>query len=98
MLVIDPQALTDIATTGKVDISGRAFTQSATVEQRAEIRSMIEQELLAGGLGIGLLLDYMTRAVDDAERDMVFAVAAQHQVPVFVHVRRGIDGDPAGLE
>ena len=38
MLVIDPQALTDIATTGKVDISGRAFTQSATVEQRAEIR------------------------------------------------------------
>ena len=40
----------------------------------------------------------MTRAVDDAERDMVFAVAAQHEVPVFVHVRRGIDGDPAGLE
>ena len=98
MLVIDPQALSDIAATGKVDISGRAFTQSATVEQRAKIRSMIEQELLAGGLGIGLLLDYMTRAVDDAERDMVFAVAAQHQVPVFVHVRRGIDGDPAGLE
>ena len=98
MLVMDPQALSDIAATGKVDISGRAFTQSATVEQRAQIRSMIEQELLAGGLGIGLLLDYMTRAVDDAERDMVFAVAAQHEVPVFVHVRRGIDGDPAGLE
>ena len=98
MLVIDPQALSDIATTGKVDISGRAFTQSATVEQRAQIRSMIEQELLAGGLGIGFLLDYMTRAVDGAERDMVFAVAAQHEVPVFVHVRRGIDGDPAGLD
>ena len=98
MLVVDPQALSDIAATGKVDISGRAFTQSATVEQRAQIRSMIEQELLAGGLGIGLLLDYMTRAVDDAERDMVFAVAAQHEVPVFVHVRRGIDGDPTGLD
>ena len=98
MLVIDPQALSDIATTGKVDISGRAFTQSATVEQRAQIRSKIEQELLAGGLGIGFLLDYMTRAVDDAERDMVFAIAAQHEVPVFVHVRRGIDGDPAGLD
>ena len=55
MLVIDPQALSDIAASGKVDISGRAFTQSATVEQRAQIRSMIEQELLAGGLGIGLL-------------------------------------------
>ena len=98
MLVIDPQALTDVATTGKVDISGRAFTQSATVEQRAQLRSMIEQELLVGGLGIGFLLDYMTRAVDDVGRDMVFAVAAQHQVPVFVHVRRGIDGDPTGLE
>lgn len=98
MQVIDPQALADIASTGKADISGRAFTQSATVEQRAQMRSMIEQELLAGGLGIGFLLDYMTRAVDDPERDMVFAVAAQHQVPVFVHVRRGIDGDPAGLE
>ena len=48
MLVVDPQALSDIAATGKVDISGRAFTQSATVEQRAQIRSMIEQELLAG--------------------------------------------------
>jgi len=98
MLVIDPQALSDIATTGKVDISGRAFTQSATVEQRAQVRSRIEQELLTGGLGIGFLLDYMTRAVDDAERDMVFAIAAQHEVPVFVHVRRGIDGDPAGLD
>jgi len=39
----------------------------------------------------------MTRAVDDAERDMIFAVAARHGVPVFVHVRRGIDGDPSGL-
>jgi hypothetical protein len=58
---------------------------------------MLEVELAAGGLGIGFLLDYMTRAVDAAERDMVFAVAARHEVPVFVHVRRGIDGDPAGL-
>ena len=28
---------------------------------------------------------------------MIFAVAARQEVPVFVHVRRGIDGDPAGL-
>ena len=58
---------------------------------------MLRAELDAGGLGIGFLLDYMTRAVDDAERDMIFAVAAHYEVPVFVHVRRGIDGDPAGL-
>ena len=28
---------------------------------------------------------------------MIFAVAARQEVPVFVHVRRGVDGDPAGL-
>jgi hypothetical protein len=59
---------------------------------------VLERELIAGGLGIGFLLDYMTTAVDDAERDMIFSVAANYQVPVFVHVRRGIDGDSAGLD
>ena len=94
MQVVDPAAL---AATGKLDMSGPAFTQTATDAQRQQIEQMLEVELAAGGLGIGFLLDYMTRAVDAAERDMVFAVAARHEVPVFVHVRRGIDGDPAGL-
>ncbi len=97
MQVVDPDALTELATTGKLDMSGAAFTQTATPAQREQIESLLETELAAGGLGIGFLLDYMTRAVDDAERDMVFAVAARRGVPVFVHVRRGIDGDPAGL-
>ena len=97
MQVVDPEALAAVATTGKIDMSGSAFTQAATPEQRQQIEQMLEAELDAGGLGIGFLLDYMTRAVDDAERDMIFAVAARHDVPVFVHVRRGIDGDPAGL-
>ena len=97
MQVVDPEALAALATTGKLDMSGPAFTQTATDAQRQQIEQMLEAELAAGGLGIGFLLDYMTRAVDAAERDMVFAVAARHEVPVFVHVRRGIDGDPAGL-
>ena len=97
MQVVDPEALAAVAATGKIDMSGLAFTQAATPEQRQQIEQMLEAELDAGGLGIGFLLDYMTRAVDDAERDMIFAVAARHDVPVFVHVRRGIDGDPAGL-
>ena len=97
MQVVDPEALAAVAATGKIDMSGSAFTQAATPEQRQQIEQMLEGELDAGGLGIGFLLDYMTRAVDDAERDMIFAVAARHDVPVFVHVRRGIDGDPAGL-
>jgi N-acyl-D-aspartate/D-glutamate deacylase len=97
MQVVDPEALAALATTGKLDMSGPAFTQTATDAQRRQIEQLLEAELAAGGLGIGFLLDYMTRAVDAAERDMVFAVAARHEVPVFVHVRRGIDGDPAGL-
>ena len=97
MQVVDPDALKALAATGKLDMSGSAFTQTATVAQRQQMERMLEVELDAGGLGIGFLLDYMTRAVDDAERDMIFAVAARHEVPVFVHVRRGIDGDPAGL-
>ena len=97
MQVVDPDALAALAKTGKLDMSGNAFTQAATLEQRQQIERTLETELDAGGLGIGFLLDYMTRAVDEAERDMIFAVAARRDVPVFVHVRRGIDGDPAGL-
>ena len=97
MQVVDPEALAAVAATGKVDMSGDTFTQTATPAQRQKIEQMLRAELDAGGLGIGFLLDYMTRAVDDAERDMIFAVAADYEVPVFVHVRRGIDGDPAGL-
>jgi N-acyl-D-aspartate/D-glutamate deacylase len=97
MQVVDPDALIQLAATGKLDMSGAAFTQTATSAQRQKMERMLETELAAGGLGIGFLLDYMTGAVDDAERDMIFAVAARHGAPVFVHVRRGIDGDPAGL-
>ena len=97
MQVVDPDALKALAATGKLDMSGSAFTQTATAAQRQQMERMLEAELNEGGLGIGFLLDYMTRAVDDAERDMIFAVAARYEVPVFVHVRRGIDGDPAGL-
>ena len=95
--IIDPDALAELMQTGKLDMSGAAFTQTATPAQRQQIESLLETELDKGGLGIGFLLDYMTRAVDGAERDMIFAVAARHGVPVFVHVRRGIDGDPSGL-
>ena len=95
--IIDPAAIAELIQTGKLDMSGPAFTQTATPAQRQQIERLLETELDNGGLGIGFLLDYMTRAVDDAERDMIFAVAARHGVPVFVHVRRGIDGDPSGL-
>jgi len=98
MSVIDPEGLREVARSGKVDMSGPAFTQVASDDQREQIEKLIAREIEAGGLGIGFLLDYMASAVDEAERDMVFRVAAQRGVPVFAHVRRGIDGDPAGLD
>ena len=98
MQVIDPQSLAAFAATGKLDMSSATFTQPASAAQRQQIRENLERELTAGGLGIGFLLDYMTTAVDNAERDMIFSVAADYGVPVFVHVRRGIDGDSAGLD
>ena len=76
---------------------GAAFVQPASAAQVDELRELINDGVDQGGLGIGLLLDYMTRAVKPAELSMVFEVAAERGVPVIVHVRRGLAGDPAGL-
>jgi N-acyl-D-aspartate/D-glutamate deacylase len=58
---------------------------------------MLLDDLDAGALGIGLPLDYFSEAVDDAELRMIFGVAAARDTIVFVHLRRGVNGDPAGL-
>jgi hypothetical protein len=76
---------------------GDAFTRQATPVEIAAMRGLLEDGLRAGGLGIGLLLDYMTMAVSDAELQMIFEVAAAFNAPIAVHVRRGLPGDPAGL-
>ena len=64
--LVDPEALKALAATGKLDMSGTAFTKIATSTERQQMERMLEAELDAGGLGIGFLLDYMTRAVDEA--------------------------------
>lgn len=78
-------------------MGGPAWLQPATAAQIEQIAALLQQGLDDGGLGIGLLLDYMTAAVSPAELAMVLDVAARNAVPVFVHVRRGSRGDPAGL-
>ncbi|OAO03027.1 hypothetical protein A8B75_00430 [Sphingomonadales bacterium EhC05] len=70
----------------------------ANPSERSEIRATVEDGLLQGGIGIGLLLDYISDAVDEQELRAMFELAAQYQTPVFVHIRRGIAGDPAGLD
>ncbi|NIP16373.1 MAG: amidohydrolase family protein [Pseudomonadales bacterium] len=74
-----------------------ANTKVATEDERARLREMLEAGIDQGGIGIGLPLDYYSEAIDDAEVRAIFEVAAQRQAPIFVHVRRGINGDPAGL-
>lgn len=77
--------------------AGAAFVQKATPEQIEEMRVLLHQGLDQGGLGIGVLLDYMSVAVSEAELRMIFEVAAARNVPIAIHVRRGFPGEPAGL-
>lgn len=74
-----------------------AFVTPASDTQLRTMREYLQQGLEHGGLGIGLLLDYVSSAVTTEELDMVFALAAQVNVPIFVHIKRSLPGDPAGL-
>ena len=78
-------------------MGGPTWMQPATEAQINQMRTLIGQGLDEGGLGIGVLLDYMTAAVSDAELLMLFDLAAERRVPLYVHVRRGYTGDPSGL-
>lgn len=75
-----------------------AFVQVASEQQRNAIQAHLKQGIANGGLGIGFLLDYLSEAVNTDELDMIFEVAAAAEVPVFTHIRRGLPGDPSGLE
>ncbi len=74
-----------------------AFREPLSAEQRLSLRAHLVQGLEQGGLGIGMLLDYMSEVVDDEEMQVIFEVAAKHQAPITIHIRRGIAGDTAGL-
>jgi len=75
-----------------------AFRQPLSPDQRESLRAHLVEGIVQGGLGIGMLLDYMSEVVDDEEMKIIFEIAAEHQAPISVHVRRGIAGDTAGLK
>jgi N-acyl-D-aspartate/D-glutamate deacylase len=83
---------------GRLFRPGKAFIVPGTGEQLAEMERRLHEGLDAGGLGIGLLLDYMSRAIDADELQMIGEVAADRSAPIWVHVRRGAAGDPEGLD
>jgi N-acyl-D-aspartate/D-glutamate deacylase len=73
------------------------FSEQASSAEIARMRQLLESDLDEGAIGIGLALDYISEAVNDAELKMIFSVAGERQAPLFVHVRRGVNGDPSGL-
>ena len=80
-----------------------AFTQPLTDAETGGLAQLLNDGLDQGGLGIGVLLDYMSSAVSDAELQLIFDVAAKRAAPVFVHIRVesgrvlfGAGGGPAG--
>lgn len=75
----------------------RTFTETASNEDLTALRVLLNEGLDQGGLGIGLPLDYISEAVNERELRMIFEVAASRGAPLFIHIRRGINGDPAGL-
>lgn len=73
------------------------FTEAASEEDRERMAEYLNSALDNGALGVGLPLDYISEAVDAQELRIIFETASARGAPIFVHIRRGVNGDPAGL-
>jgi len=73
------------------------FHEPADESDLTDLRQHINNGLDDGALGIGLALDYISEAVNATEVNMIFDAAAKRGAPLFIHIRRGINGDPSGL-
>ena len=73
--------------------SGPATNQPATPEQIEAIRKRLRSELDAGGLAIGMGIQY-TPAATRLEIIDMFRLAAARRVPVYAHVRSSSRVDP----
>jgi hypothetical protein len=66
--------------------SGHATNDSASADQLRVMQARLNHELDAGGLGIGMGIQY-TPGATRAEVIDIFRLAAARRVPVFTHVR-----------
>ncbi|MGA6983747.1 MAG: amidohydrolase family protein [Candidatus Sulfotelmatobacter sp.] len=73
--------------------SGPATNQPATPEQIEKIENRLRAELDAGGLAIGMGIQYTPGATRLEVIDM-FRLAAERKVPVYTHVRSASYVDP----
>ena len=73
-------------------------TEKASETEKMEMLTLLNDGLDKGALGIGLGLDYVSEGVDQTELKMIFDLASKRGVPIFIHLRRGVNGDPSGLD
>ena len=76
-------------TAGQADVvpqTGPATNEPATAEQVRRIQQRLRDQLDAGGLGVGMGIQYTPGATRQEIIEM-FRVAAERDVPVFVHTR-----------
>lgn len=90
-------SIIDYAINGFEEALAPTYQEKASADEISQINRVLAEELDKGALGIGLTLDYMSEAINEAELRAVFELAAARDVPLYIHIRRGINGDPAGL-
>jgi N-acyl-D-aspartate/D-glutamate deacylase len=66
--------------------SGDATNKPATAEQIQRMQQRLREEINAGGLGVGMGIQY-TPGASRTEIIEMFRVAAERNMPVFVHMR-----------
>jgi N-acyl-D-aspartate/D-glutamate deacylase len=76
--------------------SGLATEQPATPEQIMRIEDRLRAELDAGGLAVGMGIQY-TPGATRLEVINMFRVAAERRVPVYTHVRSSGGVDPGSI-
>lgn len=88
------QAHTGAAPTDTLAVLGEPeWQRSSSPAERARWLGLLETELAAGGLGVGVLLGYAPRTDPEEFRD-VARLAVRAGAPTFTHVRELIEADP----
>ncbi|WP_410624510.1 amidohydrolase family protein [Amycolatopsis sp. cmx-8-4] len=88
---IEPDARID---SGLAVLGNPAWQRSSSADELAAWLSLVEGELAAGALGIGVLMGYAP-ATEPGEFLAVAHLAAKAGVPTYTHVRELVEVDPA---
>lgn len=67
---------------------GQHWGEPATADELEQIIALVEEQLQAGAIGIGMLLGYAPRTSAE-ELQTMGELAVKHRVPLFVHMRWG---------